>query len=58
MNKLFFSLVLLSFGASAFAQSLQQANPFNYYKTDNIFKTELQNLYTIILCCIKKYKKL
>ena len=41
MNKLFFSLVLLSFGASAFAQSLQQANPFNYYKTDNIFKTDI-----------------
>jgi hypothetical protein len=41
MNKLFFSLVLLSFGASAFAQSPQQANPFNYYKTDNIFKTNI-----------------
>lgn len=41
MNKWFFSLVLLSFGASAFAQSPQQANPFNYYKTDNIFKTNI-----------------
>ena len=30
----------------------------NYNDFDNIFKTELQNLYTIILCCIKKYKKL
>jgi hypothetical protein len=30
----------------------------NYNDFDNIFKTELKNLYTIILCCIKKYKKL
>ena len=28
MNKLFLSLVLLSFGTSVFAQSPQQANPF------------------------------
>jgi hypothetical protein len=41
MNKLFLSLVLLSFGASALAQSPQQANPFNYYKTDSIFKTDI-----------------
>ena len=41
MNKLFLSLVLLSFGASTFAQSPQQANPFNYYKTDSIFKTDI-----------------
>jgi hypothetical protein len=41
MNKWFFSLVLLSFGASVFAQSPQQTNPFNYYKADNIFKTDI-----------------
>jgi hypothetical protein len=41
MNKLFLSLVLLSFGASALAQSPQQANPFSYYKTDSIFKTDI-----------------
>jgi hypothetical protein len=41
MNKLFLSLVLLSFGASVLAQSPQQANPFNYYKTDSIFKTDI-----------------
>ena len=41
MNKWFFSLVLLSFGASAFAQSPQQVNPFSYYKSDNIFKTDI-----------------
>ena len=41
MNKLFLSLVLLSFGTSVFAQSMAQTNPFNYYKTDNIFKTDI-----------------
>ena len=41
MNKWFFSLVLLSFGASAFAQSPQLVNPFSYYKSDNIFKTDI-----------------
>jgi hypothetical protein len=41
MNKWFFSLVLLSFGTSVFAQTLQPANPFNYYKSDNIFKTDI-----------------
>ena len=41
MNKWFFSLVLLSFGASAFAQSPAQVNPFSYYKSDNIFKTDI-----------------
>jgi hypothetical protein len=30
----------------------------NYNAFDNIFKTELKNLYNIILCCIKKYKKI
>ena len=33
-------------------------NVRNYTDFDNIFKTELKNIYTIILCCIKKYKKL
>ena len=41
MNKLFLSLVLFSFGTSVFAQSMAQTNPFNYYKTDNIFKTNI-----------------
>ncbi len=41
MNKWFLSLVLLSFGTSVFAQSMAQTNPFNYYKTDNIFKTDI-----------------
>lgn len=41
MNKWFLSLVLLSFGASVFAQSMAQTNPFNYYKSDNIFKTDI-----------------
>jgi hypothetical protein len=42
MNKWFLSLVLLSFGTSVFAQSMAQTNPFNYYKSDNIFKTDIK----------------
>ena len=30
----------------------------NYNAFDNIFNTELKNFYNIILCCIKKYKKI
>ncbi len=41
MNKWFTSLLLLSFGASVFAQTPAQLNPFNYYKSDNIFKTDI-----------------
>jgi hypothetical protein len=41
MNKWFLSLVLLSFGASVFAQTPAQVNPFSYYKSDNIFKTDI-----------------
>ena len=53
MNKWFFSLVLLSFGASVFAQSPQQANPFNYYKTDNIFKTDIDVKPKIVKCDLR-----
>ena len=41
MNKWFTSLLLFSFGASVFAQTPAQLNPFNYYKSDNIFKTDI-----------------
>ncbi len=33
-------------------------NVRNYNDLNNFFKTELVNFYNIILCCIKKYKKL
>jgi hypothetical protein len=41
MNKLFLSLLVFSFGISAFAQTPTVVNPFNYYKSDNIFKTDI-----------------
>ena len=41
MNKFLFGLVLFSIGSSAMAQNLAQTNPFSYYKTDNIFKTDI-----------------
>ena len=41
MNKLFFSMLVLSICSSAFAQNTMQLNPFNYYKSDNIFKTDI-----------------
>ena len=41
MNKWFCCLIVLSFGASVFAQTPAQMNPFNYYKSDNIFKTDI-----------------
>ena len=41
MNKWFSSLIVLSFGASVLAQTPAQVNPFNYYKSDNIFKTDI-----------------
>ena len=41
MNKLFLSLLVFSCGVSTIAQTPTVANPFNYYKSDNIFKADI-----------------
>lgn len=41
MNRLLSCLLVLSLSVSVFAQTPSQVNPFNYYKSDSIFKTDI-----------------